>query len=172
MPGNQNGPILKPDGSVPVAGEEWAVKADGSLGVFVKGKVKDDSKQFRVCASGQACKAPGRIKVMNVTSGKGNAECDTCQRATPGNKHGHGNHGYGCTFPGCTSGLRPMGHMPGYRFCGSAGGGKQNKPATGCIKRALDYEKEHGKKPDGMTWPEFLGVPESAGAAAKRKRAE
>ena len=53
-----------------------------------------------------------------------------------------------CLFPGCdgTNG-RPMRNLRGYNFCGST--------QKGCIKRALDYEAEHGKKPEGVPWAEF-----------------
>ena len=40
-----------------------------------------------------------------------------------------------------------MGNVPGYNFCGST--------QKGCIKRALDYEAVHGKKPEGVPWAEF-----------------
>ena len=54
-----------------------------------------------------------------------------------------------CDFPGCDEERRGqcMGNVPGYNFCGS----KQK----GCIKRALDYEAVHGKKPEGVSWAEF-----------------
>ena len=58
------------------------------------------------------------------------------------------NRGHSCYFPGCDGATgRPMGNLSGYHFCGS----KQK----GCIKRALDYEAVHGKKPEGMPWAEF-----------------
>ena len=101
VPGNAKGPMLKPDGSVPAAGDEWT---DG------------DGKKWRVCASGQACANKwGRIHVYDVTSGKGNKVCIHCQNKVKGVTHcGHGGM---CRWPSGCSG-RNLGHnMPGYRFC-------------------------------------------------------
>ena len=81
-----------------------------------------------------------------------NGVCTSCQQKTHADggvaaKKG-GSAGRTCYFPGCdgTTG-RPMGNVPGYNFCGS----KENR----CIKRALDYEAVHGKKPERVPWAEF-----------------
>ena len=49
--------------------------------------------------------------------------------------------------------------MPGYPFCGTKG--KTRATATGCIKRALDYEAAHGMKPKDMAWSDFVRLPTS-----------
>ena len=78
-----------------------------------------------------------------------NGVCTSCQEAartdggnTLGQRHDK------CIFPECdgTTG-RPMGNLRGYNFCGSK--------HKGCIKRALDYEAVHGKKPERVPWAEF-----------------
>ena len=173
VPGNQKGAILKPDGSVPVAGEEWAEKADGSLGKFVKGKVTDGSTQFRVCVSGQACKAKyGRINVMNVTSGVSNATCQLCAVAT-GKRLSRGL----CSAAALLSDVK-------HTASGNYYTGEYRKDGKGpvlftwkcrcCKKGCADaiakavYQHEH----EGVDYPEgFTPPPENDGPAGKRKRA-
>ena len=98
VPGNAKGPVLKPDGSVPAAGDEWT---------------DADKKKWRVCASGQMCAAKhGRTNVMNVTNGKGNKTCDRCQEAARGTpKRGV------CQWMGGCDTRSLSHHHKGYNFC-------------------------------------------------------
>ena len=172
VPGNQKGAMRKPDGSVPVAGEEWAVKADGSLGKFVKGKVTDGSRQFRVCASGQACKAKhGRISVMDVTGGRGNTVCDYCFDAAKGIKTHNSNPCPAAHLPRpekaakclnnaahkCTGKHNGVQMCEG-RFC--------NGTCANLVAEVL-WKKEH----EGVDYPEGFEWPPKKGAKGKRKRA-
>ena len=85
---------------------------------------------------------PDRVKRL-LPANKWKATCELCRNPT----RAGGGH-LKCFFPGCddTNG-RAMGNLKGYPFCGSK--------KKGCIKRALDYEAVHGKKPEGVSWAEF-----------------
>ncbi len=103
-------------------------------------------------------RVPGRPNQSRVDHSRANATCEQCKTDAQSDegkanlKKSREKSATTCLFPGCdgTNG-RPMRNLRGYPFCGS----KQK----GCIKRALDYEAEHGTKPEGVSWAEFYRPP-------------
>ena len=174
VPGNSKGAVLKPDGSVPVAGEEWAVKADGSLGVFVKGKVTDGSTQWRVCASGQACAhTHGRIHVLNVTSGKGNTLCDHCQDRANGVTQHRARGGCRANVLPRPDDMPKCRNNPAHKCTGSYMTFKwEGKCCNGTCANAIAkvlYQHDH----EGVPYPEGFRMPPSTSSqstAAKRAK--
>ena len=148
VPGNAEGPMLKPDGSVPAADELWT-DADG--------------KKWRACASGQSCAA--KHGHMHVWINSGHRFCTSCAPRS----HGKLKRG-----PCPASALLPGEHKSGGKnritakykgvewtgFC-------CNATCANAIAKAL-YQHEH----EGVPYPEGFRPPSptsSQSAAAKEK---